>query len=135
MCEKKGRTVIFNPLLVQSLCSFVCICGQFTVGSACAFAALFLTPLHQTATESLPLASTALLDFLLPVLALGLSWFSLNHATRWVLQKRYPEASLRLGQKIGKIGAGTMTGIVLAYLALLASAPHKPSWLLWVMGV
>ena len=138
LSQATARTIMLQmdqALRRMTLKARVLVAALSFVLSACAFAALFLTPLHQTATESLPLASTALLDFLLPVLALGLSWFSLNHATRWVLQKRYPEASLRLGQKIGKIGAGTMTGIVLAYLALLASAPHKPSWLLWVMGV
>jgi hypothetical protein len=90
------------------------LCFGLSVG---AFAGFFLTPLKAMLGASPPLASAA--KILLPILALGLSWFALNHATKWKLHVRVPRATPHFVQDIGLIGKGALAAIAFFYAALL----------------
>lgn len=89
------------------------------------FAGLFFTPLFASLAASMSPKMLLLIEALVPVAAVGLSWTVISHATRWVLQRKYPNANVRLTQKIGKIGYGALAGIVAAYGLIFAIVRGK----------
>lgn len=84
------------------------------------FAGVFFTPLHLRLAENLQSKLVLGFDVLLPMLTIGLSWFGITNATKWVLQKKYPEAKVKQFSKIGKIGYGALTAITLVYMVIYA---------------
>jgi hypothetical protein len=84
------------------------------------FAGLFLTPLHAAMRQSLTPKAALLIDALLPALAVGLSGFAFAHAAKWALKRRYPKIDVNLNQSIGKIGYGTLAGIIIIYALIFA---------------
>ncbi len=93
--------------------------------SAGLFAGLFLSSLRQNLAAILPPTALTLTEALLPVLVVGLSYIGLLHTSRWALKRRFPNAEIRLNQKIGKIGYGTLAGIFVLYAVIFALAEYQ----------
>jgi hypothetical protein len=113
-----------QTIVVRTLMAVFCV---LAIGGL--FAGLFLTPLHSTITLSLSIAVQATLDTIILFAALGLSWFGLNLATRYMLQRRFHNHKVAMQQATGKIGFGVLTAIVALYAAIIVLAPVKPDWL------
>jgi hypothetical protein len=106
--------------IIAASCSVICVI---------AFYALFMTDAHESFTlgwQSITVAGT---DIAILALALGLSWAVLNFSTRFVLQRRFPQLSVALQQKIGKTGASMLGGITAGYLLFILLSSIKPLWL------
>ncbi len=89
------------------------------LGSTALFGGYFLTSMHDQLAGSISAKALLMLDAFLPVIAMGISSVAFSHASRWALQRQFPDATIRLTQKIGKIGYGTLAGIVAIYAAIL----------------
>ncbi|MDD5587207.1 MAG: hypothetical protein PHY92_09710 [Alphaproteobacteria bacterium] len=106
--EKALRRITLRERLIVAVLSLFL--------SAALFTGLFLTPLHAAITKNLTPRFVLLVESLLPAAAIGLSGFAFVHAAKWVLQRRYPRSDVRLTQSIGRIGYGTLAGILVIYV-------------------
>jgi hypothetical protein len=110
--------------IIAALCAGVC---------AGLFYFLFTTSAHTQITQGWANAAVAALDMAILAAALGLSWAVMNFSTRFVLQKRFPQLSVALQQKIGKTGLVMLGGIIAAFVIILLLTPFRPVWLALLM--
>lgn len=103
--------------------------------SAALFAGIFLTPLHDQLTGSLNWRVVIPIDLALPAMCMGLGWLILSSSIRFVLQRRFPKLQLAFRQKIGKTGWSMLGGIAAVYIIILALAPVKPAWILYLTSL
>jgi hypothetical protein len=119
-----NKTTFKTRMVMASLCSAIC--------------ALFFYEFLDAGFEFLVTGQGNrwigfLTDLVLLVIAMTLSWASLNFSSRFVLQKRFPHFSFALTQKIGKTGYGMLASIVMLFMVSLLLAPVKPLWLTFFM--
>jgi hypothetical protein len=110
--------------IIAGLCAILC---------AAFFYFLFMTGGHLKLTGGWNLPGVVGADIAILGVALGASWTILNFSTRFVLQKRFPQLSVALQQKIGKTGYGMLGAIVAAYALFILLSPVKPLWLAMFM--
>ncbi len=105
--------------IIAALCAATCA-GLFYL--------LFVKGSHARITAGWNAAMVGGADLIILCLALGASWAILNFSTRFVLQKRFPQLSVALQQKIGKTGYAMLGGIVAAFVLFILLSPVKPLW-------
>ena len=98
------------------------------------FAGIFLTPIHTQITQDMKPAISFGIDMGVLVAVLGLAWYTLSHATRAALQKRFPKMIIPVTQKTGKTGYSMLSAIFVAFFVIIALAENKPSWLQLFLG-
>jgi len=96
--------------------------------SALVFSGVLLTSAHAQLAKVFPISVMLMIDILLPALAAGLSWAAITHSARWVLQRHYPGLPVKMSQKIGKLGHGTLAAILAIYVLLYLIASGKFSF-------
>ena len=62
-------------------------------------------------------------------------WFALSAATRFVLQKRFPDFAIPITQKTGKTGLTLLAAITAVFVAILFLAPAAPIWLQMLLAL
>ena len=114
------KTTITTRSALAALC--VALCSGL-------FYKLYMTGFLAWATMGWSHPTSFAADMTILVLALGSSWMALNFATRLVLRRRFPQFTFALQQKVGKIGLGMLSSIVVAFALCLWLAPLAPAWL------
>jgi len=98
--------------------------------SSLLFAGIFTTSFHSGLTTNWPPLAQFILDFIILLVPLGLSWFAMNLATRLTLQRKFKNHAIAMRQTTGKTFYTAFATIILLYLGILATTPAKPFWLL-----
>lgn len=89
----------------------------------------WFTSLRQQIVPVPAIAQGGLCDMALLLAVMVSGWLSLSSAIRFILQRRFPQFRIPLQHKIGKTGYAMLTGIVLAFIAIVFLEPHKPVWI------
>ena len=122
----KNMRLALNRTTLQ-MRSLVALLGVIIGGGI--FAGIFLTPIHARVTQGLKPALQAAVDGGLLMAVLVGFWFALSAATRFALQRRFPDFTIPLAQKTGRTGYMMLVGVMVAFVAIMLLAPEKPAWL------
>jgi len=94
---------------------------------------LFLTPRHAELTKGWPWFGELGFDLALPCLLAALGLLALGKMSQIILRRRFPHLAISVRRHAGKTGHALVATIGIGWIALLAFAPAKPLWLVYLL--
>jgi hypothetical protein len=104
------------------------------VAGAGVFGGIFLTSLRSRVTHGWTISAGLAFDACVLLAVLAGCWFLLSSATRFALQKRFPDFTIPLVQKTGKTGYAMLAALVAAFIVILLFSPVRPEWQVLVIS-